>query len=56
LEILLGDKVIGIVPLLSARMALGFEKKDFDPLDLQDSKNIVINLKPIVEKSLQEEK
>jgi len=55
LEILRGDTVIGVVPLFSARIALGFEKKDFDPLDLQDSKNIVINLKPIVEKSLQQE-
>ncbi len=56
LEISFGDKLIGIIPLLSARMALGFEKKDFDPLDLQDSGNIVINLKPIVQKGLQEGK
>ena len=55
-EISSGDKVIGIVPLLSGRVALGFEKQDFDPLDLQVSKNILLNLKPIVEKSLQEEK
>ena len=56
LEMSLGERVIGIVPLLSARMALGSEKEDFDPLDLQDSRNIVINLKPVVEKSLQEGK
>jgi hypothetical protein len=56
LEISLGDKVIGIVPLLSARMALGFEKEDFDPLGLEDSRNILIYLKPTVENNLQEEK
>jgi hypothetical protein len=56
LEISLGDKVIGIVPLLSARMALGFEKEDLAPLGVQDSRNILINLKPIVEKSIQAEK
>ncbi len=56
LEISLRDKVVGIVPLLSARMALGFAKEDFDPLGLEDSTNILINLKPVVEKSLQEGK
>jgi hypothetical protein len=56
LEISLGDQVIGIVPLLSARMALGFEKRDFDPFDFQDSKNLLIDLKPTVEKNLQEGK
>lgn len=56
LEISLGDQVIGIVPLLSARMALGFEKRDFDPLDLGNSRNILINLMPAVEKNIQEER
>ena len=54
LEMSLGEKVIGIVPLLSARMALGSEKEDFDPLGLEDSRNILINLRPIVEKNIQE--
>ena len=53
-EISQGGAVIGILPLTSARVALGLAD-DFNPRNLQDGKGIVDALRPVVQKSLMED-
>lgn len=52
-EISQGDKVIGIVPLTSMNVAIGAPEKEFDPTDLRDAKEMLINLRPTVWRNTQ---
>lgn len=53
-EISQAGAVIGILPLTSARVALGLAD-DFHPRNLRDGKGIVDALRPVVQKSLMED-
>ncbi len=47
------EKVIGIVPLRSGRIAMGLERKDFDPRDLYYSSNVLTKIRPVVRNNIQ---
>ena len=53
-EISQGEVIIGILPLTSARVALGLTD-DFDPGNLRDGKSIVNDIRPVVQKSLKDD-
>jgi hypothetical protein len=52
IELSTSEKIIGIVPLGSARIALGLMKKNFDPADIQDSADMARKIKAVVRKNL----
>ena len=43
-----GDEVEGVIPLTSARVAMGLEYKSFNPMDLRSPNEVVTDLIPIV--------
>jgi hypothetical protein len=52
-EVSLGEKIIGIIPLISARMAMGLDKRDFDPMDLYNSEDVITRIRPVVRKNIE---
>lgn len=53
MELLYANKVIGIIPLTSGRIAMNLEKQEFDPFDLHTSSDILVNIRPIVKKNIE---
>ena len=48
-----GEKVSGILPFTSARMAMDLRERGFDPLDLYNSKDVLSRIRPVVRKNIQ---
>ncbi len=48
IEVSQGGKAIGLVPMISARMALGLPSQDLDPRDFHSSEEIIEKIKPVV--------
>jgi hypothetical protein len=53
IEVSQGDKVIGLVPLVSSNATMGEPKKEFDPTDIRDAKEVLINLRSAVLRNIQ---
>ena len=53
MEILQGERSLGIVPFTSCRIAMGLEDRDFNPSDLRDSREILSKLRPVVKTNVQ---
>jgi hypothetical protein len=49
----LGEKIIGIIPFTSARMAMGLKEREFDPLDLYNSEDVINKIRPEVRKNIE---
>ena len=49
------DKLIGIVPLTSLNAAIDEQKKGFDPIDIQDAKEVLGKLRPAVRRNVHSE-
>jgi hypothetical protein len=53
LEISLGGKAIGVIPLISARVSMGIGKQGFDPQDLYNSEGVTMRMRAVVRKNLE---
>ncbi len=53
IEISKNDSIVGFVPLTSAIVAMNIEKKQFDPLKLKNSEEIINKLRPIIKEAIQ---
>ena len=53
MEIFQGEQTLGMVPFTSGRIALGLKDREFNPLDILDSREILTKLRPIVRLSVQ---
>lgn len=53
IEVSQGDIVIGLIPLLGSNATMGEPKKEFDPTDIRDSKEVLINLRSAVLRNIQ---
>lgn len=52
-EILQGDMVIGLLPLLSSNATMGEPTKEFDPTDIREAKDVLNNLRSTVLRNIQ---
>lgn len=52
-EISKEETSIGLIPLTSARVAMGMADHNLNPLDLQDSRSVLSSLIPIIRENLQ---
>jgi hypothetical protein len=55
-EISHGGSTIGMIPLISARVAMGLKQRDLEVSDLFDCRDVLLRIAPIVRKNLEAEK